>query len=399
MFLGKNFVYSVLCFFVFHSTLVSSENTEEVSFLSKSELVGGIKTVCGAFFTTIAVAYAVKWSGLNGSSNVFNSQLADSIESSLKIKDYVGEVPKEVKSLIRQLKDEKMRERYKEFNVPLPKGFLFVGPPGTGKTLLASVIAGELGVPFFAPKNLESKWWGETQNNIIAIFKQAKQAAVKNSRNTAIIFFDEIETIAGSRAGLDGNAVVQQCNKVNTLLDQMDGISNKEGVIENNKSFWESWSPFFRAKQENPHIIVIGATNDSKLVDPAVLSRLKTVIEIPLPSVKTIAKIMQHYIKKDNTPVSEKMPFDFLSNFCVEMSSRDVEDICQNAKKFAAEDVSAEAVLQKHILRAITNKKLSKLNSEKNFLQSKVEGHVQENLILHDYNDDILRLRTEICSI
>ena len=38
-------------------------------------------------------------------------------------------------------------EKYKKWNVKLPKGILLVGPPGTGKTLLVKTLAKEIGIP------------------------------------------------------------------------------------------------------------------------------------------------------------------------------------------------------------------------------------------------------------
>ena len=38
-------------------------------------------------------------------------------------------------------------QKYKKWNVKLPKGILLVGPPGTGKTLLVKILAKEIGIP------------------------------------------------------------------------------------------------------------------------------------------------------------------------------------------------------------------------------------------------------------
>jgi SpoVK/Ycf46/Vps4 family AAA+-type ATPase len=69
---------------------------------------------------------------------------------------------------------------------------LFAGIPGTGKTMAAEVIANELGVPLFRVDLAEvvSKWIGETEKNLDAVFEAA-------SDSNAILFFDEADALFG----------------------------------------------------------------------------------------------------------------------------------------------------------------------------------------------------------
>ncbi len=76
-----------------------------------------------------------------------------------------------------------------------PKGFIFYGPPGTGKTLLAKAIAGENDVWFYninGPSILQGHY-GDPEKTIRDIFEDARKNA------PAIIFFDEIDSIAPKR--------------------------------------------------------------------------------------------------------------------------------------------------------------------------------------------------------
>jgi len=150
------------------------------------------------------------------------------------------------------------------------KGFLLYGPPGTGKTLIAKAAVNQLqieddsvSVLFFAPTGaqLKGKYVGETEKKITHWFNCASKGACDCQKETgkttiAVLFIDEIDSIAKNRAG-DESGIGS--NSVNTLLQMMDGIDSKDNVA------------------------VIGATNYPWKIDAAVLRRFDTQILLPLP--------------------------------------------------------------------------------------------------------------------
>ena len=77
----------------------------------------------------------------------------------------------------------------------LPKAILFEGPPGTGKTSSAKLIASEVEIPllYIGLQNVVTKFVGESEKNISDIYELADQF------NQAIIFIDEIDSVAQSR--------------------------------------------------------------------------------------------------------------------------------------------------------------------------------------------------------
>jgi hypothetical protein len=71
---------------------------------------------------------------------------------------------------------------------------LFYGPPGTGKTLAAEAMARALGVDMLVADiaSLVSKWIGETEKNLAAVFDLAERAR-------ALLVFDEADALFGQR--------------------------------------------------------------------------------------------------------------------------------------------------------------------------------------------------------
>ncbi len=134
------------------------------------------------------------------------------------------------------------------------KGVLFTGPPGTGKTMLARIIASEAGAAFFKISGPEifSKWYGQSEEILRKLF----EAAAAHDR--AILFFDEIDSVASRR---DDDTHEASRRVVAQLLTLMDGFDEKRNVV------------------------VIAATNRPDDIDPALRrpGRFDWEIDFPLP--------------------------------------------------------------------------------------------------------------------
>jgi SpoVK/Ycf46/Vps4 family AAA+-type ATPase len=99
---------------------------------------------------------------------------------------------------------------------------LLSGPSGTGKSMTAEAIAHELGQNLYPVRmdSIVSKYVGETEKNLAAVFAAAHQTE-------AIVFFDEADAIfAGRLDGQDHHAryINQQVNVLLTELEKFDGV-------------------------------------------------------------------------------------------------------------------------------------------------------------------------------
>ncbi|WP_128904954.1 AAA family ATPase [Halorubrum amylolyticum] len=180
-----------------------------------------------------------------------------------------------------------------------PKGVLLHGPPGTGKTLIARAVANEVDATFVTVDGPEimSKYKGESEERLRDVFDRASEDA------PAIVFFDEIDSIAGKRD--DGGDVENRV--VGQLLSLMDGLDARGDVI------------------------VIGATNRVDTLDPALRrgGRFDREIEIGVPGEAGRRQILDVHTRR--MPLADDVDLDRIAARTHGFVGADIEGLTQEA--------------------------------------------------------------------
>lgn len=218
-------------------------------------------------------------------------------------------------------------ELFRRLGVEAPKGVLLHGPPGTGKTLLAKAIANETNASYYTIGGPEimSKFYGESEEKLRNVFKQAEQNA------PSIIFIDEIDSIAPNRDEVSGEV---ERRIVAQLLSLMDGMSSRGKVV------------------------VIGATNRVNAIDPALRrpGRFDREIEIGVPDKEGRFEILQIHTR--GMPLSKDVDLEKLASMSHGFVGADLHALAKEAAMRSLRKVLPEIDLATESIPSETLKKI-----------------------------------------
>ena len=189
---------------------------------------------------------------------------------------------------------------FKAVGIKPPRGVLMYGPPGTGKTLMARAVANETGAFFFLINGPEvmSKMAGESESNLRKAFEEAEKNA------PAIIFIDEIDSIAPKRDKTNGEVERRVVSQLLTLMDGMKARSN---------------------------VVVIAATNRPNSIDPALrrFGRFDREVDIGIPDATGRLEVLRIHTK--NMKLVDDVDLESLAAETHGYVGADIASLCSEA--------------------------------------------------------------------
>ena len=156
---------------------------------------------------------------------------------------------------------------------------LFSGPPGTGKSMAAGLIARGLGVELYQVdlSKIVSKWIGETEKNLAALFDAAEAGH-------AILLFDEADALFGKRTDVKSSNDRHANQEVNYLLQRMESFTG----------------------------ICILTSNHESAIDEAFRRRLSLHVRFPVPESQERKRLWRALLPAA-APVAKELPLDHLA--------------------------------------------------------------------------------------
>jgi transitional endoplasmic reticulum ATPase len=161
-----------------------------------------------------------------------------------------------------------------------------------------------------------SMWVGESEKGVRKVFERARQVA------PCVIFFDEIDSLAGRRGVEIGSKVTERV--LNQLLAEMDGL---EGLKD---------------------VTIIGATNRPDMLDPALLrpGRFDRIILVDIPNAAGRREIFKVHTRQ--MPLDNDVNLDELVKLSEGYVGADIEALCREAAMNSLRrDIGAKSVAKR----------------------------------------------------
>lgn len=159
------------------------------------------------------------------------------------------------------IEEQQRADLLRSYGIEPRHRLLLSGPPGNGKTSVAEAIASELLLPFYVIRyeGVVSSFLGETAARLDNAFEFARS-------RRCVLFFDELDTIAKERSDEHETGEIKRV--VSTLLLQIDRLP--------------------------AHVMLVGATNHSELLDRAAWRRFQIRVDLEPPSRAQATRFLEH---------------------------------------------------------------------------------------------------------
>jgi transitional endoplasmic reticulum ATPase len=219
--------------------------------------------------------------------------------------DQIGGASKHL-AAVRELVELPLRhpELWRKLGINPPRGVLLTGPSGCGKTAMARAVAAETGAYFFVINGPEviSKRAGESETNLRRAFEDA--AANAEDYNGAIIFIDEIDSIAPRREKAGGEVEKRIVSQLLTLMDGMKPSSK---------------------------VVVMAATNRPSVIEPALRrpGRFDRELDMGIPDEQGRLEILQ--IKTRDMRLGKDVDLELMARNSHGYVGADIQQLCMEA--------------------------------------------------------------------
>lgn len=194
-------------------------------------------------------------------------------------------------------------EEAERYRIRRGGGILLYGPPGTGKTMLAKAVASELSADFYhvAPADLITSEVGGAERNVARLFKTIRQSP------RAVLFLDEIDALVPRRRN-NGSTIMLRV--ISQILGEVDGL---------------------RSAETSNDLLLIGATNEIEMVDPAMLrpGRFDAKIFVGPPDESARRTLVQNLLEE--LPVSDDRSIENLVQQTAGLTGAEIKDLIQKA--------------------------------------------------------------------
>lgn len=194
---------------------------------------------------------------------------------------------------------------------------LFTGEPGTGKTMSAEVVTGMLGLELLKVDlaQVVSKWVGETEKNMEAVFQQAEDSH-------AVLLFDEADALFGKRGEVKHGTDRYANLEVGYLLQRLEA---SDGLI-------------------------ILTSNLKENIDPAFTRRFHFVVHFPRPGVMERRALWQLAFPPE-APLAPDVDVEALCR--LDMTGASITAAAR-AAALAAADINSPTITMRHVVKGIS---------------------------------------------